>query len=270
MASLVGLAFIVPVLLLGVLVLVGAVVASGRTEPDPNGERPLALYLAATAFITVFLALGAFSTIIGAAVDAGLGDDTPTSVFEERGFSIGPDGDQLQAPDPILPSGSGDERDNERIRTIVIAGLVLAAAGGLFLVHDGRLNDFRNTGRSPGWRTAQVEGYVVCFLALLTALGAVVAMGYSVFQAIAPGIAGVAERDDALQPGIVSAVVTIAAAGVFWFHWTRLDRRGTGGDSRLAEVVAPLPPPPPPPPPPPAGEAPRVRRRPLRVDDPPG
>lgn len=255
---------LVPVLLLGVLVLVGAVIAGGRNEADPDGERPLALYLAAMAFVSIFLSLGAFSAIVASAVDAGLGDDGPTITrTEEITIGAGPI-DDFDAPDPILPDTFGDQRDNERIRTIVMAGLLLAAAGGLFLWHDGRLNDFRNSGRTPGWRTAQVAGYVICFLALLTALGSSVALGYAVFQAIAPGIAEVSERKDALQPAIVSALVAMAAAGIFAYHWARLDRRGTGG-ARLADVVAPLPPPPPEP----APEVVRVRRRPLRVDDPP-
>ena len=267
MGSLLGFAALIPVLLVGVLVLVGAVIAGGRNEADPDGERPLALYLAAMAFVTIFLALGAFSTIVASGVDAGLGDDGP-SITSIEGFSVGTgEGtieEDFEAPDPILPDTFGDQRDNERIRTIVIAGLLLAAAGGLFLVHDGRLNDFRNSGRTPGWRTAQVSGYVICFLALLTALGAVVTLGYAIFQAIAPGIAEVEERKDALQPAIVSAIVAAAAAGIFAYHWARLDRRGTGG-ARLAEVVAPLPPPPPEL----APDVVRVRRRPLRVDDPP-
>lgn len=256
MASLVGFAVLVPVLLLGVLVLVVAAVAGGRNEADPDGERPLALYLAAMAFVTIFLALGAFSTIVASGVDTGLGDDTPT-----ESFSFDDEGNEVIEP---LGPGAGDQRDNERVRTIVVAGLLLIVAGGLFVWHDGRLNDFRNSGRTPGWRTAQVSGYVICFLALLTALGAVVTLGYAIFQAIAPGIAEVEERKDALQPAIVSAIVAAAAAGIFAYHWARLDRRGTGG-ARLAEVVAPLPPPPPEP----APEAVRVRRRPLRVDDPP-
>jgi hypothetical protein len=256
MASLVGFAALVPVLLLGVLVLVGAVIAGGRNEADPDGERPLALYLAAMAFVTIFLSLGAFSAIVASGVDAGLGDDTPSN-----SFTFDDEGNEIVEP---LAPGNGDQRDNERIRTIVVAGLVLATAGGLFLWHDRRLNDFRNSGRTPGWRTAQVAGYVICFLALLTALGAVVTLGYAIFQAAAPGIAEVAERKDALQPGIVSAVVALAAAGIFAYHWSRLDRRGTGG-ARLADVVAPLPPAPLEPP----AESARVRRRPLRVDDPP-
>ncbi|MEY2476343.1 MAG: hypothetical protein QOG87_1658 [Actinomycetota bacterium] len=264
MASLVGFGLLVPVLLLGVLVLAVASVAGGRSEPDPDGERPFALYLAAMAFVAVFLSLGAFSTIVSSAVDAGLGDDGPS--IERIGSGFGDverealESEGLQVPDPILPDTLGDERDNERIRTMVIAGLLLAAAGGLFVWHDQRLNDFRNSGRSPGWRTAQVSGYVICFLALLVALGAVVTFGYAIFQMIAPGVAGVAERDDGLQPTIVSAVTAIAAAGIFIYHWGRLDRRGTGG-ARLADVVAPLPPPP----------APTQvhRQRPLRGTDPP-
>jgi hypothetical protein len=264
MASLVGFAVLVPVLLLGVLVLVVAAVAGGRNEADPDGERPLALYLAAMAFVTIFLSLGAFSTIVASAVDAGLGDDGPSFTSTESiTIGEGPISDEFEAPEPILPDTFGDQRDNERIRSMVIAGLLLAAAGGLFFWHDQRLNDFRNSARTPGWRTAQVSGYAICFLALLTGLGAVVALGYAIFQAAAPGIAGIAERKDALQPGIVSAVVAVASAGIFVYHWARLDRRGTGG-ARLADVVAPLPPPPPEP----APEAPRVRRRPLRVDPP--
>jgi hypothetical protein len=262
MASLVGFGVLVPVLLLGVLVLIGAVIAGGRNEADPDGERPLALYLAAMAFVTIFLSLGAFSAIVASAVDAGLGEDGPSQSFIVDGGGGGSGG--FEAPDPIMPDtfGAGDDRDNERIRTIVIAGLLLAVAGGLFLWHDGRLNDFRNSGRTPGWRTAQVSGYVICFLALLVALGAVVALGYAIFEAAAPGVAGVAERKDALQPGIVSAVVAIAAAGIFAYHWGRLDRRGLGGN-RLEDVVAPLPPPPPDP------VVPVRRQRPQRGTDPP-
>ena len=271
MASLVGFGLLVPVLLLGVLVLAVASVAGGRSEPDPDGERPFALYLASVAFVAIFLALGGFSAVVSSAVDAGLGDDGPSFTSTE-GFGIGgAEADALEAegfdaPEPILPDSFGDERDNERIRTIVLAGLILAAAGALFVWHDGRLGEFRRAGAGPGWRTAQVSGYLICFLALLTAFGAVVVFGYAIFQMIAPGIAGVAERSDGGQPAIVSALVGLAAAAIFAYHWRRIDRRTEGG-SRLEQVVAPLPPmvsvPEPPPP------VPARRPRPLRGTDPP-
>jgi hypothetical protein len=69
-----------------------------------------------------------------------------------------------------------------------------------------------------------------------------------------------------VQPAVVSALVGLAAAGIFAYHWGRLDRRTEGG-SRLEQVVAPLTPPtsvPEPPPPVPAR-----RDRPLRGTDPP-
>jgi hypothetical protein len=265
MASLVGFGLLVPVLLLGVLVLAIASAAGARGEPDPDGERPFALYLAAVAFVAIFLALGAFSAIAGSAVDAGLGDDGP-SFSDTTTIGIGAGG--FETPDPILPDSFGDQRDNERIRTIVIAGLILAASGALFLWHDGRLGEFRRAGRGPGWRTAQTSGYLICFLALLAAFGAVVVFGYAVFQMLAPGVAGVSERKDGVQPAVVSALVGAAAAGIFAYHWGRLDRRGEGR-SRLAETVAPLPPPPAPPPPPePPPLVPVRRQRPLRGTEP--
>jgi hypothetical protein len=264
-ASLVGLSLLAPVLLLGVLVLAIASAAGGRNEPDPEGERPHALYLAAVAFVTLFLSLGAFTTIVSSAVDAGLGDDGPSATTVDR-VTIGSSGFEgdFEPPEPVFSSGSGDERDNERIRTIVIAGIMLAVAGSLFLWHERRLAEFRLGRRGPGWRTAQTAGHVVCFLALLVALGAVVTFGYAIFEMLAPGVAGIAERDDGLQPAIVSAVVAVAAAGIFVYHWPRLHHARPGGTSYLAEVVDPLPPPtdvPPPPPPPPT---PPRRDRPLR------
>src|SRR5688500_6789472 len=105
MASLVGFGLLMPVLLLGVVVLAVASAGAGRTEPDPDGERPFALYLAAVAFVAIFLCLGAFSAIVASAVAAGLGDDGPSGISSGQGLSVRPgqfEGSFQPVPEPII------------------------------------------------------------------------------------------------------------------------------------------------------------------------
>jgi hypothetical protein len=74
---------------------------------------------------------------------------------------------------------------------------------------------------------------VVCFTAVLTFLVAGSVALYGVFQAAAPGVAGVNDRGNAAAALVRGAYVALAAGAIFLWHW----RRSAGASPRV--VITP-------------------------------
>jgi hypothetical protein len=272
--------FIVPVGALALIVLVVAAV-SARGEPDPTGRRPYAAYLFVVSFLALFTMVFAGFAMVSSLVhlatrdsQSGQIDSLPGSSDSGAGVS-GTIRDPktgntitIGRPDSSLLTAIDDQQDNADIRSAVQAGLVLVVAGLVLVFHSGRaqrLVDEPGFLETPSRRLYQAYLYSVCFVAMVTALGALAAAGYGAFRAVAPGIAsgentrlvqivGSGNSDES-KKGIAelvsSGVLSLSALLVFLVHWRRAEGVLSGGTvPPAAPAPSPAPAPPPPPPPP--------------------
>lgn len=245
----------VPVLLLGLIVLAIVGIAARGSDGDPGGERPRAMYLTAVSFVTLFLTLFAAFAIVSAVVDLAIGDDGGIAVDRVEVPFDDSDGDGFtgEAPDPIAPSGFGSsgDGDNERYRAIVLSGLVALASGALYAYHRQKLAAYARGlpgARGAGRRAWDAYLHTVAFVAIFIALVSTVAAGYAIFQTIAPGVAGVAEREDGVRSLIPAAVLAAASFALFLLHWREANRPESPPERIVIEPepvpVAPAPAPP--------------------------
>ncbi|HUQ63962.1 MAG TPA: hypothetical protein VM121_09415 [Acidimicrobiales bacterium] len=272
--------FIFPVGAIALIVLVVAAV-SGRGEPDPTGRRPYAAYLFVLSFLALFTLVFAGFAMVSSLVDLATRDSDDSIEFEDSSGSTDSDSSGsvtgfIRDPETgeIIPSRGSqseaelssfdDEQDNENIRSAVQSGLVTLIAGLVLAFHAGkalRLVDEPGFLESPSRRLYQGYLYAVCFVTMLTALGALAAAGYGGFKAVAPGIAA-SGGDDETREGLAelasSGFLALAALLIFSYHWRRAERVLSPPGATAVETAIPpaprLPPSPPPPPPPPPPE----------------
>jgi hypothetical protein len=251
MSGLAPLAFGGFLLPLGVVILAIVAVAGGRAEPDPDSERPAALYLTAVSFVAVFALLFSVFGLADGLLNLTINHDT-SSAFGRTQTSFGSSSSGFSSSSgsssstaPLIPSSGGHDGD---YRTIVESLVVGALAAALFLTHRRWLQVWLATHPSgPGSRVWHTYQYVACFFAVLAGLIAAASMLYAVFRFAAPGVTGTGTRGEAMVSLFTSAVLAVGAAGVFLFHWN---------DSPLAASVGwrwpaarPVAPPPAPQPP---------------------
>lgn len=211
MAALGFIGFLFPLLFIALIVLVIAAIAGGRGEPDPSGRRPYAIYLSLVTFVGLMTTIGAAVATVKAITDSifvgGSGPECPPD-FVECGFGGG--------------GGSG-------IREILMALLILAAAGALTYLHGTKLLELRAIepgSSSQAARVLQVFAYSVCFITVFFALGAVVAAVNALIDAIDPqgGFGGFGGGRDGALSTLLTSVVTAAGAGfLFRNTWTKFD-----------------------------------------------
>lgn len=155
-----GLMFVLfPVVLLGLIVLGLVAVASRRGEADPKGRRPLAVYLLAVMFVTLFVAFGAVaeatSTLVRSAtgyggghgyVSGGTAAPVVESVYGDEGGASAEAAAGEVSPSIVgQPEGIAagfTEFGNEGVGRRVLEGLVVAlVAGAVFLFHARRFRE---------------------------------------------------------------------------------------------------------------------------------
>lgn len=134
--------------------------------------------------------------------------------------------------------GEGDPED-EAVRMVVSAAIVILAAGLLLAFHLRRARDLLAQPDFPGsaaWRTYVAYLYLALFTAILPGI-IFVGMGlYGAFQAIAPGIAsssGIGERNEGFELLLNSAMFGAISFLVVLVHWRR---------SKTARGEEPVPP----------------------------
>lgn len=198
-----------------VLIVVIAGAIGGRNEPDPGGERPLAIYLAAAAVVatfTVFAGVGLSANAISALAEENSG--FATSVFEGEEFF----GEES-------PVSDDDAERNSEITDLVLGLVVLAVGGGVLAFHDPKLRTAAQNSDGPGLRVASKAAYIICFSALVAIVVAVVAVVFGAYGAVAPGVSGVGDRDEALRNLIMPVCLLGAAFGFFVINWRRAPHR---------------------------------------------
>jgi hypothetical protein len=170
-----GLEFIFPIATLGLVILGIIALAAGR-QPDPTGQRPYAMYLAAVAFVSSVTVLFASFALVTQLTRLGIASDGAPTPPTAPSFEF------EQVPEAQDP-------DDRAISSAVLSGLVALVAGVLLFLHTRLM---RNVARAPDFhggearRTFIVEAYSACFVAVLVGLAAAVAAAYGLFRVIAP------------------------------------------------------------------------------------
>ncbi len=145
-------------IVVGVLVGVAAILilASGRRHEDTGGTRTQARYVGTIGIITLFVALIAFYNVV-------------------RGLS------------GFIVDGHDD---NSIYRHALENGLLLIAAGAVFVFHYRRSTELTPSSRGATGAVSRVTHYAVCFVATILAFVAASKAVYGIFQIIAPGVFG--------------------------------------------------------------------------------
>lgn len=248
-----GIGIVFPLAFLAIVALAIVAVATGRSEPDPDGRRAYGLYLSVVGVLAILIALFAATDAAGNVISALVEEDednaSPVPVQEpfldeEFGFEGGPFAGDSNA--------SGFDPDDERYAGAVRSGLLAAVAVGVYWLHRRRIQDIEEeaSGRAgPAWRVHYGYLLAVALLGVVVVLVATADALYGVFRSVAPGITGFGddrfERRQGLTQLLRSGVLALAAAGVYRAHW-----------ERSLGVATPAPPSPVGPPASPPGEGP--------------
>jgi len=233
------LGFGIGLLPIGFLLLIIVAVTGGRNEPDPDGERPAALYYAGVMYVAVFAVLFAVFTVVASLLNLTT-DESGFRSASSYSVTVGDNESGFTTSRPIRPgnvlihtSGEDDADYAAALRGVTIA----IVAAGVYLFHDQRRRQQRVG--AVGERVKRTYQYVVSFTAVITAVVAASLALYAIFQVLAPGVTGAGTRGDGMVQLAQSAFLAAAAGALFLYHL------------RAAEPpAAPTPPPPEPPAPP--------------------
>ncbi|HEX2294138.1 MAG TPA: hypothetical protein VHN37_02390 [Actinomycetota bacterium] len=215
---------VTPLAILGVVVL--AILAlSGRSEPDPRGERAYVLYLSLVSFIALF-------TLLFAAVDLA-STAAQALVDPDSGACVDPFSPEcLGRPDDFGIDSGGELRT----RDLLNSGAIAVVAGAILLFHQGktrRLLDEDGFAGSAGARTLTAYLYAVSFTAMAILLVGAAIVVPAAIRAIAPGLTALessdAERDAALLDLLPALVAAAGGVVVYLTHWRAAGRLRRGG-----------------------------------------
>lgn len=207
-----------PLAILGVVVLGIVALSGGRGEPDPNGDRAHALYLALVSYVAMFTLLFAVAAIMSAAGET-LVDKAEPYVDE---FGSG----TVVYPGPGVPGGG-----EQRARGAITGGAVALVAAVVLVAHRRRAGGFvggEGFARSPARRTHVAYLYAVAFTAIAVILVAgAIALNAGVRAAV-PGTVSSGhsevERDAAIADLFPALTLSLGAGFIYVTHWRAADR----------------------------------------------
>lgn len=263
------------------LVLVAAVLVAlfaGRSEPDPDRERPTALYLSIVSFFAVLFVLGSTVAItMGVMGLTGDGSYSFGSGENVAGYAPIPRAAPTVsikpgfAPYPMPPAkaqltyGRYHANHDGDVSTIVTGLIVGLLALGVFRSSFGKARRLGAGSSGPGARVLARYCYAVCFVTLLAGLaGAGIAI-HSLFGVIAPDTFNAGSNAESARVLADSAVVALVALALFRLHSEQA--QGFSAPPRSVGFAAPTPTAPPAPstpPAPPAKKAPAAKKAPPR------
>ncbi len=223
---------------LGLIILLVVAVSGGRNEPDPDGERPAALYYAAVMFVALFVTLFATFTVVASLINLTTDDGSVIYSSVGEGFT------QFESEEPsprILRQFSNPGEDDADYANALRAAIIAAVGAGLYVFHDRRRR--KCVGGAVAERVKKTYLYVVSFVAVITALVAAVMALYAIVEMIAPGVTNAGTRGEAAA-GFAQNAFLAAAAGVLFF--VHLQTAEAPPVVETAPSVPPMPPPMPP------------------------
>ena len=180
-----------------ILAIFVVIVVANRADPDPTGRRPLAVYLFAVAFFSVFVVLfGTFAMVLGLV--------------------------QLIGSHPAVASVAKHPVGDAVVRVVVLGGIIVAVAALLLVTSLRAPWTSRNwcTGQpGPVTRVAQSYAASVSFAALLIGAVSLVVFFYEVFRILAPGVFELTGTRVAASRVLLSALyLAFASAAVLLTH----------------------------------------------------
>jgi hypothetical protein len=216
----------------GILAVFVVIVVSNRADPDPSGRRPLAVYLFAVSFFSMFVVLfGTFAIVLGLV--------------------------QLIGSHPDVASVAQHPVGDAVVRIVVLGGTIVLVAV-LLLQNSLRralaLPELKHGVSGPISRVAQSYAASVSFAAVFIGAVALVVFVYEVFRILAPGVfeltgtrvAAARVLLAALYLAFASAVVVVAHARLLppggWVHGHPSDGAPGQGDIGYGNVPTPPPP----------------------------
>jgi hypothetical protein len=237
----IGIAALLLIPLLGIGVVVIAVVAN-RAEPDPTGRRPIAVYLFAASFFTLFVtmfatygAVARLATLIGTAnTDSNVDPGSSSDSFSSSG-GIG----------SVVKHPVGDAVT----RGVVLFGLVALVSGAACYLHlraAGRISAPDVPHGGPVGRVRSSYVAAVPFLRVALAILFAIVAVYGVFQLISPAIFdpdGSGARLPVLHSLLPALYFALLALLVLAAHlrWTPSDQRPTfRGPRPVAPAIGPV------------------------------
>jgi len=136
------LAFLFPVAFLAVIVLVIASLVRSRDEPDPQGRRPLAVYLLVVMFISLFTLVASVQQIVSTLVDEAVGTPDLPGSFGLGVAQVESSGSIPSQGVSSIPHGTVTSTPDRNVLAPTLQGLISALlAAGVFVFHAPRLRD---------------------------------------------------------------------------------------------------------------------------------
>ena len=160
--AVVALSFLSLASVVGIFVVI---VVANRADPDPTGRRPLAVYLFAVAFFSVFVVLfGTYAMVSGVV--------------------------QLMGTHPGVAAVSRHPVGDAVTRVVVLGGLVVVVAAVLLTVSLRRGLRLPEPGPGGGPVARVVQSYAasVSFVAVIIAAASIVVFVYQALRILAPGV----------------------------------------------------------------------------------
>jgi hypothetical protein len=251
LGSVVVLALVVPIAVIGVIALAITAIAGGR-DPDPTGARQRAVYLGAVSFVTLFLMLFSAFAVVGSLTDL-LHDHTNSVSFSSSATLSSGSGSSDnpftvdESPQVTTTEKDVDHATEHAVSGAVGAALLFAAAAALFWWHRQRLQAIIDEPffvTSPARRAVQAYFLSVSFVAALVALGAAASALYGVYRVVLPDFSGPTTDDEArrgLGQFLSSAALAAGAVYLFITHVFKpeeWERQATGGlDTGVGPVI---------------------------------
>jgi len=201
---------LVPVTLGAIFVIV---VVATRSEPDPSGRRPVAVFMLATSFVTLFITL--FSSLVAV---AGLASLIGRRVREARG--VHPVGDQvarLEAISLILAVTAGVALFLHVRRALAESRAEAAEAAKASEAEEAMVDE---RAHGPVVRVWQSYTAAVSFVCVMIAIFAIVVAVYQIFRVAGPGVfdPGSTSRVGAVRILLPSLYIAAAALAVMMRH----------------------------------------------------
>jgi hypothetical protein len=215
----------------GALVLAVIVILLSGGGDDRARVRPAARYMAAigifTLFVTLFAAFGAVHALTDLIVDHQSRFDSYNSYSDEEV--------SFESEGTFFPLGyniydfSSESENNGNYAVAVASGLVAMTTGAIFLFHARarrRLMDKRGARAESAIRVDRAYHAARCGIAALVAGVAVTAVGFGIFEIIAPGIAlgpgAKVTRAEGISEALSFGVLAASAGLIFLRSWNAL------------------------------------------------